>query len=557
MYGVREFSRALLQRFYHEDDRTSFRQYQKNNFIDGDVEHNLASAKLPPLDADIWKAVVAFWDRRWWARAWVHQEVAVAKRVKLFCGETEFTQFEIVETSRLFTMSGLSSSLMHLRTAGPNRLRSIAGRPVGGSAVRIDDLQRWARGEVYRHLDDFCAVTQRLVGRADSDEHGFMADFLLHVYTWLLHNYYRDDATDPRDKIFSLLVLLKHIAAAYNCAEIPLTIDYSRSVEDVFRETTAWIISESGWLGILCLLQPRRKVDTLNGWPSWVPDYNASVPSYPMFFYNPVMQARIKKHIPFITAKTKPTLSGKCLTVSVKRIGVVADAGDTYNSMIDGGYFELTARLLLKFPSMVNGQGKSRIDAWIDTLAGRSSARPVDSDERAKFKQWLCFYILRAMKADFRDGIIRYGKDHLEKMPNFELLANTDDTETLPNYAYWLRTFPGDEKAAEGLAHRPIFDTLSLWGKRLVRIVHLGFPCCPPAQLLAVGPEDTRAGDEIYLVAGTAMPLVLRPCKRENALSPGESQHLRARIVGEASVWGFDDVVERMECEPWQKCQID
>lgn len=165
-------------------------------------------------------------------------------------------------------------------------------------------------------------------------------------------------------------------------------------MEQVFRETTAWVIEENGWLGISCPLQPRRRLDMLRGWPSWVPDYNASLSPYPLLMEHPsFLQDRVEAHSEFVTQETRPEVCGRWLTVSVKCIGVVADVGDTWTSMIDDGCFELTARLLLKYPDIVNGQGKSRIDTWIDTLAARSSADPVNADERAAFKHWLAFYI--------------------------------------------------------------------------------------------------------------------------------------------------------------------
>lgn len=48
-----------------------------------------------------------------------------------------------------------------------------------------------------------------LFGRARLGEHGNAADPLLLVFASLLYKFHRDDANDPRDKIFALLVLME------------------------------------------------------------------------------------------------------------------------------------------------------------------------------------------------------------------------------------------------------------------------------------------------------------------------------------------------------------
>lgn len=70
----------------------------------------------------------------------------------------------------------------------------------------------------------------------------------------------------------------------------------------------------------------------------------------------------------------------------------------------------------------------------------------------------ICF---RRTVADFNAGRIARVRDHLSRMPSFELLAKSVASETLPSYSYWSSMQPNHpEKAREILKHRPRFETI-------------------------------------------------------------------------------------------------
>jgi len=71
------------------------------------------------------------------------------------------------------------------------------------------------------------------------------------------------DATDPRDKIYSLLSLLEE--------ELSIPVDYGMPVETLYRDTARLLINKDRKLLILYLNGATRKLGTL---PSWVPDWS-------------------------------------------------------------------------------------------------------------------------------------------------------------------------------------------------------------------------------------------------------------------------------------------
>jgi len=74
------------------------------------------------------------------------------------------------------------------------------------------------------------------------------------------------NATDSRDKIYSLLSLLE--------GEPPIKANYNISTETLYRDVTRFLIIEDSSLVILLSISTERTLATL---PSWVPDL--SVPS--------------------------------------------------------------------------------------------------------------------------------------------------------------------------------------------------------------------------------------------------------------------------------------
>jgi hypothetical protein len=92
----------------------------------------------------------------------------------------------------------------------------------------------------------------------------------------LLEQFRNRLATDPKDKIYALLGLSDLDIGFELEVQSRVTIDYTRSVLRVFRDTTTAIIEHSTnldrstSLDILISATPRSEED---GWPTWVPDW--------------------------------------------------------------------------------------------------------------------------------------------------------------------------------------------------------------------------------------------------------------------------------------------
>lgn len=84
------------------------------------------------------------------------------------------------------------------------------------------------------------------------------------------------DATDPRDKVYSLLGVARD--RSVGVPELPsgpdVAVDYSRSVARIYRDCARHIVKTTLSLDILCACQNPGDGRAAGGIPSWVPDWS-------------------------------------------------------------------------------------------------------------------------------------------------------------------------------------------------------------------------------------------------------------------------------------------
>ncbi|KAM0449927.1 hypothetical protein ACHAO4_007229 [Trichoderma viride] len=188
-----------------------------------------------------WEAVDNLLARLWWSRTWVVQEIWLAKDAILVCGDSSLKW-------KTFKKA------MEYQEAWDDM----------GCLVR--GTKRW---EIWSTLKSRYGLAihisqKRLLGSRLSD---------------ILWNTWDRDVTDPRDKVFAILGL---VGENYS-ATLP-NIDYSKSIEEVYREVASLIITKENSLDILLAASG---LDTGGNLPSWVPDWRRRANEYrPALFIN-------------------------------------------------------------------------------------------------------------------------------------------------------------------------------------------------------------------------------------------------------------------------------
>lgn len=246
-----------------------------------DFESFLREVMRPPEDelsnterTRVFKAISRFCDRPYWRRAWIVQEVLVSKSATILCGphQVDYEAFCVVYGKDRRTNRGVKQFFS-------------------------DDMQMWdpvANAAVMSSMDwTILPDGSTDPGALFGDGYNTLSQMSYHrIYkrkseltlARLSKDYSEQNATNPRDRIFSLVGLLRHWSRQPRELEwCETAIDYSKDTRDVFIDAARHIVEGFGQPGVDSgtprrehILQQFRLKDspTLN-LPSWVPDWSA------------------------------------------------------------------------------------------------------------------------------------------------------------------------------------------------------------------------------------------------------------------------------------------
>ncbi|KNG85569.1 hypothetical protein ANOM_006648 [Aspergillus nomiae NRRL 13137] len=196
-----------------------------------------------------WKGIVRLVQRSYWTRAWIVQEIVLARKVTLLCGMRLF-QFQDLATISTWIMrlhpdhrpSFASLSIwLYLSTPGYREYCGIAQPMKYVQFIQL--VEEAARTETFGTSDHWkkIIITTRTA-----------------------------QASDPRDKLYSMASLLRH----------SVTPDYSISAEETYCKFTRMCLEADGGLHIL-LFAGHGIVTDIPGLlghhlflPSWVPNWD-------------------------------------------------------------------------------------------------------------------------------------------------------------------------------------------------------------------------------------------------------------------------------------------
>jgi len=203
----------------------------------------------------IYDAQAALFERSWFRRSWIRQEVTVSKTCLVRCGDDELTWYQLKR--------------------GANRLKLVYRKLELESDMilppfpkaSIEPLQYLVRGWVFGQP----VIAKSAEIRSIWYYHGGSLLDLLMVGRVF-------DATDPRDKVYSVLGLAKVplVEADSTSPDTnPMVVDYSKTTSEVYQYLAKYIINRDRNLDILCILLTHRNENSAD-LPSWVPDWRVS-----------------------------------------------------------------------------------------------------------------------------------------------------------------------------------------------------------------------------------------------------------------------------------------
>ena len=202
--------------------------------------------------------------RPWFRRVWVVQEVAVAKRVVLLCGQDEISWDSLVAALVVLDELGIlttRNSLDFERLGLPLLINDARLRYCGTTPHFLSRAEK----PPFTHLNCFRSEDMTYKDPLRSVFITPEREGILNFPLW----FRRMNASDPRDKLFALYGLTENTVYS-----IPLTLDYTRDVSEVYHEFAILMLRRTQALDILST--PRSATQSARGLPSWVPDWSDS-----------------------------------------------------------------------------------------------------------------------------------------------------------------------------------------------------------------------------------------------------------------------------------------
>jgi len=200
-----------------------------------------ASLKLPPAHDTAWDALSRILVRPWFVRSWVIQETALSRRLpRIFCG-TKVLSWQNLVSATLWILD-----------------MSYEFTPLSGIPASVPALRSL---KFFNELLTF----------------GLPWDL-----TTLLNKSIQSRASEPRDRVYSLLALTNEFEEAGN---LPLALreDYQKPVGTSFRDVTRHIIFTTKSLRILTLI---RYTPDWNSLPSWVVNFSANAAWFRISYFS-------------------------------------------------------------------------------------------------------------------------------------------------------------------------------------------------------------------------------------------------------------------------------
>ncbi|KAJ4865629.1 heterokaryon incompatibility protein (HET) domain-containing protein [Trichoderma breve] len=388
-------------------------------------------------------ALASFFNRTWFTRVWVVQEVVLSQAATVICGSCVFSWDDITEVSH-YLATTVSKQEFH--AAGLDLQELPYKNPAKMAAVRRDLVKLAVVG---KHLE------------RDRDS------------TILLHSLIRFrnwDSFRGHDKVYALLGIHKAALGLEDAEpDSPLYPRYEQDMCKAYIGIAKYILENTSDLLLLAHVEG-EDFQSIPSLPSWVPDWSVKgtlglgITGYERFCAAAGTEAYVK-----------PKISNDLLTLRAAKLDTVSKIGETKEEVDRGTPFVQWLDILNETEELYHNTKEQRQDVFwrcLITNTDKNGKFP-SSDLREEFSSWI------RGRTETRDS------EWIEGARNFH---------SSYSHSLHLRLF----STAEGL--------------------------------MGVGSQSMKAGDSVWIVPGSRVPLLLRPSPYNEG---------RWKLVGGAYVHGF------------------
>ena len=475
-----------------------------------------------------WLGFIAFMNRPYWSRAWVVQEMALARQVNAMCGGKVVpwaqlaTTIEFIRATRWYH---------HLTTEKMRHITELSLHP-GKYRKLLASSTRFGLEPVYLNSTRNALQAYEKGGNKGTPSLRLLVD--THRYA---------NATDPRDKVYAFLGLANRSSSSTNNIEP----NYQAPVRKVYTDAACALLWTYKNLYLLSHVQD-KSMTKVKGLPSWVPDYSVSISPYPLEFRGNCHWSACGS-VKWTPPADEKILDSGLLPVQGFHIDTIAetavmpqeasDAGQPWGSIV-----KMVSQLPNPYPiPSLKGAPISRLDLLWRTLTTNTYARqhPAPADCGGLFIDYI-------LNLQIRHRLRPWSSDSSDFQPHMtplSTLTNPDwrgllesEPESSPyNFSFyrWRLT-----KLVESMLFSDSYSPIDLAqlhhdignGSGTMRRVFR----TQEKMFLGTGARSLRVGDEVWILGGGKVPYILRPAVAE-AVDHGLGKQYR--LVGEAYVHGI------------------
>ena len=454
---------------------------------------------IPYIEPWEWLHLGSFLRRTWFQRIWVVQETFVATKIAVLCGSRSLDWGDITKVSKILRHTKLGRLLdLKLEAA------------LDGKA----EYQRSTMSNLF-----IFEILREKAGRLNLE--------ILLAYS----RYF--DASQKRD----------HVYAVFGMLETPpkLPVNSIISVEEIYKLASLEIIREMGDLNVLSCVEDSsaRKHNAL---PSWVPDYSVTSLAEPLSG-NPRAKADEKRwkandglkwEMPGVTASS-PSL----LSVRGVQFDSITEFAPTEAGILDDHQIGSLLSVLKNFLEKQHSSCRERpIDAfWRTLIKDTFRGRPAGKEAPRGFPMFFSDYVV-SLKFDIertqcgsddskisRKKLNKLISLHAEAEELISVLSAKGINDIIPTWAdieeledrLQSKGIPRDDEREANYVSRSFEEAYR--GRRLFRT---------SGNYLGIGPQSLQKDDQVWVIAGSTVPMILR-----------KSESGRWRLVGEAYVHGI------------------
>jgi hypothetical protein len=468
-----------------------------------------------------WAAYFLFFQRRrWFRRAWVIQEVALARDLAFYCGEKLLPVKDIYELGLMIRENGWRHALAEF----------VGSNPRGGIGDEADRLLEY-RDQVYcgGPQDPYLQLLfSRQNGAASPKQ------FWFSYLQYMIQEIRRFQATDERDHIYAVFGLAKRFMPP-NMTD-PLRPDYSLTCEELYTFVTRLFIRELPILSSLSYVGAKRLE-----LPSWVPDYSLALGRKPLIHLGryDVFDASCTKS----TAREEPQFAdlGRELVLRGTKIDEVVEVCPTMNALRETCMVVPYLNICFNLTEICQSTKQDRVEVlWrtliADTSTTPQNTHPAPAEYGGHFHDW----ILMQITAYLSQSKMRYSQKNVFFAKLRRLKESTLDDSPLPSEEEVLDNISLDLRAVleNDTSYLKCIDPLDMPCRHILRSFHIFDRAVKETRAnrrvfrtrdghLGLGPSFTDLGHEVWVLQGAKVPFVLE--KGSNSYC----------VIGEAYLHGF------------------